>query len=68
MTIEIKDIDTATGEEIVRVATNDEITAMEIAAAEIEAMKLAETAKQAAKTAVLDKLGLTAEELAAVLS
>jgi hypothetical protein len=60
-----KIIDILTGEEIIREFTAEEIT-------EIEKKKnkaIAETqAKNASRQAVLDKLGLTAEEIAALLS
>lgn len=67
MTTKIKDIDTSTGKEIVRTATADELAALEIANAESEAMKAETLAKQEAKAAALVKLGITADELAALL-
>jgi len=51
----------------VRNATKDEAAAIEAAHAEAEARTEAEAAKFAARQAVLNKLGLTADEAAALL-
>lgn len=55
-----------------REATKDEIAEIEAsraeAQAEANANKQADAAKQALKTATLNKLGLTADEVAALLS
>jgi len=51
----------------VRNATTDEGAAIEAAHAEAEAQAEAQAAKFAARQAVLDKLGLTADEAAALL-
>jgi hypothetical protein len=55
-----------------REATKDEVAEIEATRAEIQtetnANKQAETAKQALKTTTLTKLGLTADEVAALLS
>jgi len=50
----------------VRNATADETAQIDAAHAEAEAQAEAETAKLAARQAVLDKLGLTADEAAAL--
>ena len=65
-------IDITTGEETIRPYSTEEIAAVEaeqvmIAAAKAERDAEA-TAKEAARQAVLTKLGLTAEEVAALLS
>lgn len=57
----------ATGESETRDMTADEIAEHEVYAAEAEAIKQAQIAKQAARQAVLDKLGLTADEASALL-
>jgi hypothetical protein len=54
-------------DDIVRDATADEAAQIEAAHAEAEAQAEAQTAKAAARQAVLDKLGLTADEAAALL-
>jgi hypothetical protein len=61
-----------TGEETVRPYTAEEIAAVEAAKAakkaEIDALAAEQAIKEAARKAVLDKLGLTAEEVAALLA
>lgn len=52
---------------LVRDATADEVAEIEARQAEAEALAEAEVARQVAKDAVLAKLGLTADELAALL-
>jgi hypothetical protein len=47
--------------------TADELNAYQKMQAEVEATKQAQTAKEAARQAVLDKLGLTADEANALL-
>jgi hypothetical protein len=54
-------------DDLVRNATADEAAAIEAGHAETEAQKQAEAAKLAARQAVLNKLGLTADEAAALL-
>lgn len=72
MTYTEKIIDISTGEETIRPYTDDEIAAVEAEqalAAEERAKRDAEqAAKETARQAVLSKLGLTAEEVAALLS
>lgn len=60
--------DHATGEQITRDMTADELAANEAMLAENEARQQAEADRQALKAATLAKLGLTADEVAALLS
>ena len=66
-----KIIDLETGEETIRPFTPEEIAAVEAIAAEKEAAKIQRETEQAekdtARQAVLDKLGLSADEVAALL-
>lgn len=66
MKIEI--YDHATGEQITRDMTADELAANEAILAENKARLKAETDKAKLKEATLAKLGLTADEVAALLS
>jgi len=59
---QIKVVDLETGQEIVRDATAEEITQMELDAAESVKRKLEAKAKAAQKAALLNKLGITEEE------
>ena len=59
--------DTATDTITDREMTADELAQYELDQAEAEARTAAEAAKAAARQAVLDKLGLTANEAAALL-
>jgi hypothetical protein len=59
---QIKVVNVETGEEIVRDATAEEIIQLEIDAANAEAKKAEAQAKAAEKQALLDKLGITADE------
>jgi hypothetical protein len=59
--------DTATDTITDREMTADELAQYELDQAEAEARTAAEAAKAAARQAVLDKLGLTADEAAALL-
>ena len=61
------EVNCATGEVIERPLTADEIAAGEAAAIQAEADRLAIEAKAEAKTALLAKLGITAEEAALLL-
>jgi hypothetical protein len=54
-------------DDLVRNATADEAAAIDAAQAEAKAQTEAQAAKLAARQAVLDKLGLTADEAAALL-
>lgn len=55
-------------DDLVRDATADEIAQIESREAEAEAVAKAQAARQVAKDAVLAKLGLTADEISALLS
>jgi hypothetical protein len=57
-----------TGEQEVRDMTPDEVAAIEADAAAAPDKEAAQEAKAAAKLAVLEKLGLTADEVAALLA
>ena len=59
--------DVTTGEIIVREMTSVEIAQYDADVIEAQARKAEQAAKDAAKQAVLDKLGLTADEVAALL-
>lgn len=66
--INVIEIDAVTGEETVTELTKKQIDDREAAAAKIEAEKAAEAeAKATAKAAILDRLGITAEEAALLL-
>jgi len=54
-------------DDLVRDATADEIARIELVQAEAKTQIEAQTAKDAARKAVLDKLGLTADEAQALL-
>lgn len=58
----IKIVNVETGEEIEREMTADELAAWEANKSEVEAAKAEAEAKEAARQALLDKLGITADE------
>ena len=60
--LQVKEFNCATGEEIVRDATAEEIAQKEIDAANAVAAKAEAEAKETAKAAILDRIGLTADE------
>jgi predicted flap endonuclease-1-like 5' DNA nuclease len=64
---QVKNVNVETGEEIVRNATAAEISQMEVDAANAVAQKAEAEAKEAAKAAILDRIGLTADELKTIL-
>ena len=64
---QVKIVNVTTGEEIVRDATAEEIAQMEIDAANAVARKTEAEAKEAARQAILDRIGLTADELQTIL-
>jgi len=66
-TFEFKIVDCTTGEEIVRDATVEEIAQMELDAANAAARKAEAEAKAIEKQAILDRIGLTADELKMIL-
>ena len=59
---QVKIVNAETGEEIVRDATADEIAQMQIDAENAMAEKAEADAKIQARQAILDRLGLTADE------
>jgi hypothetical protein len=64
---QVKIVDTTTGEEIVRDATAEEIAQIEIDAANEITRKAAEAEKVATRQAILDRIGLTSDELKTIL-
>jgi hypothetical protein len=62
------EVNTQTGVETIVPMTEEEIAEHEARVAEFQAALAAETERVAAKQAVLDRLGLTAEEAALLLS
>ena len=60
--LKITEVNCTTGERIVRDATAEEIVQMELDAANAAAAKAEAEAKEAARQAILDRLGLTADE------
>jgi hypothetical protein len=72
MTYVEKIVNVITGEETIRPFTADEIAAVEAeqakAKAEDDARAQEQATKNAARQAVLDKLGLSADEIAALLA
>ena len=64
---QIKEYNCATGEEIVRDATDAEIKQFAKDAANAKARKAEAEAKAIAKAAILDRIGLTADELKTIL-
>jgi hypothetical protein len=64
---QIKIFDCTTGEEIVRDANAEEIAQMKIDADSAIAEKAEADAKETQRQAILDRLGLTADELKTIL-
>ena len=64
---QVKIVNATTGEEIVRDANAEEIAQMELDAANAEAQKAEAEAKETTKAAILDRIGLTADELKTIL-
>ncbi len=64
---QIKIVNVETGEEIVRDATDSQISQMAKDKAEVEARKAEVEAKEAERQAILDRLGLTADEAKLIL-
>jgi hypothetical protein len=64
---QVKIVNCETGEEIVRDATADEIAQIEIDKANAATAKAEADAKEAAKAAILDRIGLSADELKTIL-
>ena len=61
-TPQVKIVNVETGEEIVRDANAEELAQIELDAANAEARKQAEAQAATARQALLNKLGITAEE------
>lgn len=64
---QVKIVNAETGEEIIRDANAEELAQMEIDAANAANEKAQAEAKAAAKQAILDRIGLTADELKTIL-
>ena len=64
---QVKIVNCETGEEIVRDATAEEITQMQLDATKAIAEKAEAEAKETAKATILDRIGLTADELKTIL-
>jgi antitoxin component HigA of HigAB toxin-antitoxin module len=64
---QIKEYNCETGEEIVRDANAAEIAQFKIDADNFKALKAKAEAKEIAKQAILDRIGLTADELKTIL-
>ena len=65
--LQIKEVNCTTGEEIVRDATAEEIAQIELDAVNDATRKAEAEAKEAARQAILDRLGLTADEAKLIL-
>lgn len=65
---QVKIVNASTGEEIIRDANAEELAQMKIDAANAATKKAEAEAKADAKTALLSKLGITAEEAVLLLS
>ena len=65
---QVKELDLATGEETVRDATANEIKQIEKDIDESAKIKAEKQAKESARQAILDRLGITAEEAQLLLS
>jgi hypothetical protein len=63
----ITEVNCTTGEEIVRDATAEELNQMEVDKITGEAQQAEAEAKETAKAAILDRIGLTADELKTIL-
>lgn len=65
---QVKIVNCETGEEIIRDANAEELAQMEIDAANAQAIKAEAEAKENAKAALLNKLGITESEARLLLS
>ena len=65
--LQVKIVNCETGEEIIRDANAEEIAQMELDAANTAARKAETEAKATARAAILDRIGLTADELKTIL-
>ncbi len=66
-TPQVKIFNSETGEEIIRDANAEELEQMKIDVANAKAEKAEVQAKETAKAAILDRIGLTADELKTIL-
>jgi hypothetical protein len=66
-TPQVKIVNVETGEEIVRDANSQELEQMELDAANAATAQAKVKAKEASRQAILDRLGLTADEAAILL-
>ena len=66
-TPQVKIVNAETGEEIIRDANADEIAQIKLDADNAKAAKAEAQAKETAKAAILDRIGLTADELKTIL-
>jgi len=64
---QVKIVNCQTGEEIVKDATAAQIAQMKLDAINDEARKVAEAEKETQRQAILDRLGLTADEAKLIL-
>ena len=64
---QVKEYNCETGEEIVRDATAAEIDQIKLDAADAKTLKAEAEAKEVARLAILDRIGLTADELKTIL-
>jgi DNA-binding protein YbaB len=64
---QVKIVNVETGEEIVRDATVEEISQMKIDAENSATRKAEAEAKESERQAILDRIGLTADELKTIL-
>ena len=60
--LQVKEVNCTTGEEIIRDVTAEELAQIELDAINAAAKKAEAEAKETAKAAILDRLGLTADE------
>lgn len=66
--LQVKIVNCETGEEIVRAATTEEIAQIKLDSAKALERKAEAEAKASQRQAILDRLGLTSEEAALLLS
>jgi predicted flap endonuclease-1-like 5' DNA nuclease len=65
--LQVKIVNCETGEEIIRDANAEELAQMELDAANAKARKAEAEAKATGRAAILDRIGLTADELKTIL-
>jgi predicted flap endonuclease-1-like 5' DNA nuclease len=64
---QVKIVNCETGEEVVRDANAEELAQMQLDASNAAARQAEIDAKETAKSAILDRIGLTADELKTIL-